>query len=653
MARIGVFICHCGTNIAGTVNIPDVVEAASKMKGVVHAEDNKYTCSETGQAAIRNAIKEHRLDRVVVAACSPRMHEKTFRKTISQAGLNEYLLEIANLREHCSWVHHDKSVATAKAIDLVRVAVAKVRRNEPLVAKQIGVNKRALVIGGGIAGIQAAIDIANAGIEVVLVERESSIGGRMAQLDKTFPTLDCSACILTPKMVDVAQHPNIELRTFAEVKKVSGFVGNFEVEILQKARRVDPKKCSGCGVCMQKCPEKNIPSEFNVGIGKRTAIYMPFPQAVPNVPVIDAEHCRFINTGKCQICSKLCPAGAINYDEQDEIIGEKFGAIVVATGFRTFDYSTISEYGAGKYPDVITGLQLERMMSASGPTQGEIIRPSDGKHPKTVVFVSCVGSRDDRCGRPYCSKICCMYQAKHAIMLKEHMPDAQAYIFYIDVRAGGKAYEEFVRRAQDEYGAIYIRGRVGKIYQMGEQLIVRGEDSLLGRPVEVVADLVVLATGVEANEGAQDLAQTLSISYDTYSFLNEAHPKLRPVETNTDGIFLAGMVAGPKDIPDTVSQASAAAVKVCGLFSKDTLTTDPMTSYVNPAMCVGCLLCQNVCPFNAIETEVTRDKRTVAKVNEGVCKGCGVCVGACRGKAITLRGYSDEQLLAEVAALRW
>ncbi|HUU64093.1 MAG TPA: CoB--CoM heterodisulfide reductase iron-sulfur subunit A family protein [Dehalococcoidia bacterium] len=661
MARTGVFICHCGTNIGGTVDVSKVLEAAKSMPMVTFIDDNTYTCSEPGQASIHDAIIENRLDRVVIGSCSPRMHENTFRKTVASAGINPYLLEIANIREHCSWVHgDDKEAATEKAIELIRMAVAKVAALEPLSPGQVGVTKRALVIGGGIAGIQAALDIANADYEVVLVEREPSIGGRMAQLDKTFPTLDCSACILAPKMVDVAQQPNITLLTYAEVQDVRGFVGNFEVNILQKARRVDHTKCTGCGTCWQKCPER-APSEFNLEMGKRSAIYVPFPQAVPLKPVIDTEHCAHFNylkakeEGKelpdCNICQQLCPVSAIDYEQEDQVISERFGTIIVATGYQTFDHSVYHEYGSGRYPDVITGLHLERLLSASGPTDGEVIRPSDGLPPKTVVFVSCVGSRDEQKGRPYCSKVCCMYMAKQAIMLKEHDPDVQCYNFYIDIRAGGKDFDEFSRRAQEEYGTIYLRGRVSKIYEEGKKLIVLGEDSLIGRPVEIAADLVVLATGMEPSIGAADLAQRLNISYDTYNFFIEAHPKLRPVETNTDGIFLAGSCVGPRDIPESVAQGGSAAAKVTALFSQDVLTTDPMVATIDPMKCSGCLLCTQVCPFNAIDTQVTRDGRTIAVVNETMCKGCGLCVASCRFGAADLRGFTQQQLLAQVTSL--
>ncbi len=664
MSRIGVFICHCGRNIAEGVDIPKVMEAAKQMPMVVHVADNLYTCSEPGQLMLREAVKEHRLNRVVIGACSPRMHEITFRRAVAAAGLNPYLLEIANLREHVSWVHGDnKQGATEKAIEIVRLAVAKAARDEALFPKKIGLTKRALVIGGGIAGIQAALDIANAGNEVVVVERTPSIGGHMSQLDKTFPTLDCSACILTPKMVELAQNPKVTLMTYSEVIGVKGFVGNFEVQIKQQARKVDMTKCNGCGICWQKCPEK-VSSEFDMGQGKRSSIYIPFPQAVPAKPVIDLEHCRYIKyqefvasnqEGKkppqCRICERLCPPQAIDWAQEDKVTTEKFGAIVVATGYKQFDPTVYGEFGYGTYPDVITGLELERLLSPSGPTGGQVLRPSDGEHPKTVVFVSCVGSRDELKGHAYCSKVCCMYMAKHSIMLREHYPDIQSYIFYIDIRAVGKGYEEFSRRAQEEAGTLYLRGRISKIYPEGKKLVVLGEDSLMGRPVEIAADLVVLASAMEANTGAAEMAQSLKISYDADKQFLQAHVKLRPVETQTDGVFLAGACIGPADIPESVAQGSAAAAKVASLFSQDSLIADPSTAFVDALKCIGCGACVAVCPFKAPELQLQRDGRQISVINEGLCKGCGLCVAVCRPQAANLRGSTNQQLLAEVMSL--
>ncbi|MCX5776661.1 MAG: CoB--CoM heterodisulfide reductase iron-sulfur subunit A family protein [Candidatus Firestonebacteria bacterium] len=654
MARIGVFVCHCGTNIAGVVDVARVAKYAESLPGVRASIDYKYMCSDPGQNTVIEAIKKYNLDRIVVSACSPRMHEGTFRKTMERAGLNPYLMEMANIREHVSWVHSDdKELATQKAMKVMEMAVAKVRRSEALSKMYASIEKRALVIGGGIAGIQAAIDIAAAGYKVVLVEKEPSIGGRMAQLDKTFPTLDCSACILTPKMVAVAQDPNITLMTYAEVVEVCGYVGQFDVKIKQKAKSVN-SKCIGCGVCITKCPNKKSLSEFNEKLAPRKAIYTPFPQAVPNVPVIDRENCTFFKTGKCKICEKVCPTGAIEYSQQDEIIKEKFGAVVVATGFNIYDHSNYGEYGYGEIKDVITSLQFERLLNSSGPTDGHVVRPSDHKEVKNVVFIQCVGSRDEAKHRPYCSRVCCMYTAKQAMLLKDHYPETQSYVFYIDIRSAGKNYEEFVQRAQNDYGVVYLRGRVSKIFERGEKLIVKGADTLSGAQVEVEADMVVLANGLEPRSHAKELAQLFHMSYDQYGFYNELHPKLAPVETAISGVYVAGCCISPKDIPDTVAQASATAAKVCALFAKEKMEVEPLIAAVNPLTCSGCETCYNVCPYSAIEMEdkeVKRgDVRHVAKVIESVCKGCGACVGSCYCKAVDLKGFSDRQVMNQIEA---
>jgi len=655
MARTGVFVCWCGSNIAKTVDVERVAAEAATMPGVAHASHYKYMCSEPGQALVRQAIAEHRLDRIVVAACSPRLHEPTFRKCITQTGLNPFMAEMANIREHCSWVHADRDTATAKAIDLTRMATARIRRNEPLSQTEIPITKKALVVGGGIAGIQAALDIAEAGYQVTLVERTPSIGGRMAQFDKTFPTLDCAACILTPKMVECGSNPSIRILSYAEVEEVSGYVGNFEVKIRRRARSVDMEKCTGCGICYEKCPVK-VSSEFEAGMGTRKAIYVPFPQAVPNVPVIDREHCTYYLKGRCRLCEKFCQPGAVNFEEQDEILTETYGAIVMATGFDVWDQSALGEYGGGQIPDVISGLQFERLVNASGPTGGKVLRPSDHTEPKTVVFVACVGSRDPAHGHPYCSKVCCMYTAKHALLLKEKVPDAKAYIFYMDIRANGKGYEEFVQRVVERYDATYVRGRVSRIYSMDGHLVVKGADTLLGKPVEVQADMVVLATAMEPRADAKEMARKLGMSTDQDRWFTEAHPKLRPVEVLTAGVFLAGACHYPKDIPDTVAQASGAAAKVVDLFSKPHLLSEPMIACVDEQNCVACLLCKEVCPFTAIEAAeaidpATRKPRAVARVNEGLCHGCGTCVAACRSASIRLRGFSDDQILMQLESL--
>ena len=659
MQRIGVFVCHCGTNIAATVDVEKVVEAIKNEPGVVHAEDYQYMCSEAGQSKIQEAIKEKHLTGVVVCSCSPRMHENTFRKAVEKAGLNPYMLEIANIREHCSWIHKNREEATEKAIILARAAVAKVHLNAPLQPGESKVVKRALVIGGGIAGIQTALDIADAGYEVDIVEKTPSMGGRMSQLDKTFPTLDCSACILTPKMVEASAHERINLFTYSEVEKVSGFVGDFKVDIRKKARSVDMSKCTGCGVCSQKCPSKKTPSEFNRGLGTRSAIYTPFAQAIPNVPVIDREHCIKFQTGKCGLCSKVCAAGAIDYTQEDEIVTREYGAIVVATGFDMIKLDKFGEYSYDTCPDVITSLEFERLTNAAGPTKGHLERLSDHKAPKSVTFIQCVGSRDTTCrGKSYCSKICCMYTAKHAMLIRDKYPDVQVNVFYIDVRTPGKNFDEFYRRAVEEYGVNYIKGQVGKVAEVDGHLRVQAVDLIDNRRIMLDTDLVVLAAAIEPDPSVRKLATMLTASIDTNNFLTEAHPKLRPVESPTAGIFLSGVCQGPKDIPETVSQAGAAAAKVIGLLAKDKLVTNPCTAKPDERYCNGCRSCEKVCPYGAITYEKklvmdhgVKEERMVASVNSALCQGCGACTVACPSGAMDLQGFSNRQLIAEVDAI--
>ena len=1126
--RIGVFICYCGSNIAGTVDVEKVAKEVLKFPGVVFTQTNLYTCSEPGQTQIKKAIDEHNLNRVIVASCSPRVHNTTFMRAVETVGLNPYLFEMANIREQDSWIHDDRENATQKAIELIRMAVAKVNRNRELYPKYFDLNKNVLVIGGGIAGIQAALDIADGGKKVIMVEREASIGGRMAQLDKTFPTIDCSACILSPKMVDVGMHDNIELLTLSEVEKVEGSIGNFTVTIRKKPRYVDIKKCTSCGECEKVCPV-SYSNEFEANLVKRKATSKMFAQAVPsaffinkrgkapcrsscpadvpaqgyialirekkykealklhreenpfpsicgrvcthpceisctrdlvdepvvimglkrfiadyelelgeiplpemqeskdkkvaiigsgpagltaayflakngykstifetlpeaggmlrygipdyrlpqrilnleidmikrmgveiktNTPIktgnevfdliktgkfdavflatgagknvsigIEGENLQgvvsgvdflkdyklgkikkidgtvavigggnaaidssrtalrlgakvvniyyrrsreempaleeeiedaleegvkinyltapviilgknekvyklkliknrlgepdssgrrkpvaiegseyevavdlvilatgqepdisYLTSGKtefeinpdktvklemkeillvnnrglfaggdiilgpstvteaighgklaarvisdflegknldeieakvkdekenekrlkpeevftkeelelfekfkrtrhgkisvkerissfnevikamseeqaiveaqrclnCGICSeclecvKACEANAIDHNQREEIIKREVGAIVVATGAEIFNTDVFGEYGGGELDDVISAVKYERLMCASGPTEGHIQRPSDGREPKTVVFLSCVGSRDKSRGMPYCSAACCMYLAKQAILTKEHIPDSNSYIFYTDIRSPGKDYDEFIIRAK-EYGTHYIRGKVSKIYKRGQKLIVRGVDTLISEPIEIEADLVVLAPAMIPPKNAKKLAEILNITAGPFGFYTESHPKLRPVETNTAGIFLAGACQSPKDIPDSVAQGSATASKVLALMSKDKLLTDPIVAKVDQIRCIGCDKCLMVCPFRAIE-ELSLKDRKVVKVIESVCRGCGLCEATCPIDAISLSGFTDEMILEELNA---
>ena len=664
MQRIGVFVCHCGTNIAGTVDVKAVAEALGKEPGVVVSTEYQYMCSQAGQELIKNAIKEHNLTGLVVCSCSPRMHEATFRKTAEAAGLNSYMVEIANIREQCSWIHKEMPEGTEKAIIIGRAAIAKVHLNAPLKPGESPVVKRALVIGGGIAGMQTALDIADAGFEVDIVETKPTIGGKMTQIDKTFPTLDCAACILTPKMVDCAQNEKINIYSYSEVTAVKGFVGNFNVTIKKKARFVDETKCTGCGICTEKCPQKKVPNEFNLGMNNRSAIYIPFAQAVPKVATIDPNACMMLKTGKCGICSKVCGAGAIDYKQQDEFIERQYGAIVAATGFNPINIEKYDEFAYSQSKDVITSLEFERLTNAAGPTAGTLLRPSDGKHPHTIVFVQCVGSRESQpCtkgGKEYCSKICCMYTAKHAMLTREKYPDTEVYVFYIDVRTPGKNFDEFYRRAVEQYGVHYVKGMVGKVTPQADgTLDVQASDLIDNKQLHINADLVVLAAAIEPDKSARPLATMLTDSMDTNDFFTEAHPKLRPVESPTAGIFLSGACQGPKDIPETVAQASAAAAKVLGLLAKDKLTCNPCVASSDENLCNGCSSCEKVCPYGAItysDKEFRGPNRTtllrrVASVNAAVCQGCGACTVACPSGAMDLKGFSNRQIMAEVDAI--
>ncbi|EMR75216.1 polyferredoxin, heterodixulfide reductase subunit A [Thermoplasmatales archaeon SCGC AB-540-F20] len=645
--KIGVYICQCGINIAHTVDTERVVELVKNLPNVAVSRDYKYMCSDPGQELIRKDIEEMKLDRVVVASCSPRMHEPTFRKVLEEAGINPYFFEMVNLREQCSWVHEDKEQATLKAVDLISGAVARAAFLEPLEKKEVSVIPSALVIGGGIAGIQAALEIAEKGFKTYLVERSPSIGGRMAQLDKTFPTLDCSACILTPKMVDVARHPNIELHTYSEIEHVDGYIGNFKVKIRKKPRYVDEDKCVGCGACAEACRlHARVLSEFDMNLGKRSAIYVPFPQAVPLKYTIDPDKCIFLRTGKCgdhPLCVEACgDRYAINFDQKEKIIEVDVGTIVVATGYDLFDAKKLPKYGYDKHENVITGLEFERLVSASGPTGGHI--EINGKKPKKIVFIQCVGSRDKETNE-HCSRVCCMYTAKQAHMVKEKIPNSELIVYYTDVRAFGKGFEEFYNRVQGE-GVTYRRRELAdpiQINKKGNSVVVKAK----GHP-DVEADLVVLATAIVPREDSKDLVRLLNINQSADGFMLEAHPKLRPVDTFTEGIFLAGCCQSPKDIPDAVAQASGAAIRASEPLAAGKVQVEAISANIDEDLCSGCRICEDLCAYSALEFD---EKDKIMRVNDVMCKGCGSCASACPTGAISMRHFDLKQILAQIGGL--
>ncbi|MBN2304460.1 MAG: CoB--CoM heterodisulfide reductase iron-sulfur subunit A family protein [Anaerolineae bacterium] len=647
--RVGVYVCHCGHNIAGTVDVEHVAEWSANLPNVVISRDNKFMCASTGQEQIEEDIKEFDLTHVVVASCSPHMHEKTFRNACARAGLNPYLFEMANIREHASWVHaSDKDGATNKAKSLVSAAVHRVIHQEPLQPMQVDIRPETLVVGGGIAGIQTALEIADAGYHVYLVEREPSIGGHMAMFDKTFPTLDCSACILTPKMFDAGSHPHITLLSYSEVEQVDGYVGNFTVRVRRKARHVDEDLCTGCGSCWEKCPIKVIDTVFEAGLGSRKAIYRPFPQAVPKYPIIDVENCTYYKSGKCRMCEKVCPTEAIRFDQEDEILEVEVGNIVLATGFQLFDPRRIPNYGYGRLENVFTNLEFERLSNAAGPTEGKIVLRDGVTEPESVAIVHCVGSRDKNYNS-HCSAICCMASLKFAHLVMEKT-GAKVYNFYIDMRSISKGYEEFYHRIMEE-GASFIRGKVSEITDAAHtpeeegKLILVCEDTLIGRPRRVPVDMVILSAGLEPRADAQEVGYMFGAGCGDTGFFTERHPKLDPVATVTEGVFIAGACQGAKDIPDSVAQGAAAAARVLATISKKQVNLEPVRAEIDESRCSGCRICNNMCPYHAIDF-IEADG--VSRVNPALCKGCGTCVAACPSQVINGAHFTFDQLIAEI-----
>ena len=642
--KIGVYICHCGGNISDTVDVAKVKDAISKCKGVEICETYEYMCSKPGQDMIERDIKEHNLNRVVVASCSPRMHLDTFRGAAKRAELNPYLLEMANIREQCSWVHDNKELATTKATSLIRGLTERVKHLEPLETKTMPVNRDVAVIGGGIAGVLASIELADKGYKVYLIERNPSIGGHMAQLSKTFPTLDCSACILTPKMVYVSQNPNIEIIDMAEPVAVNGSPGNFELTVKIRPRYVDKEKCISCGECAKVCPVKKW-SRHEEGLTQEKAIYLPFKQAVPNAYVIDRDQCLWFNKGVCRVCEKFCKGKAITFDQKEETRQLNVGAVIACTGYQQLDsgiskevfdgWDVFSQYSFGLHPDVVTNLQFERLM-----LQG-MHRPSNGKPPKKVAFVLCVGSRMDR-GIQYCCKIGCMNAIKHSLLLLKAFPEAEPWIFYTDIRAHGKGYEEFYSNARG-HNVKFIRGRVAEVVPNGDDLILRAEDTVLGKHIEENFDMVVLSPALLPNSGTGQLSKMLGIDLGPDNFFLERHHKLRPVDTKMEGIYLAGCAVGPKDIRETTVETMATASKVATFLGRGEISLSPEKAHIETEKCNNCGVCTQYCPFKAIESTA---KGIV--INSISCTGCGICVPKCPTEAIDLKQSTDRELTAQI-----
>jgi heterodisulfide reductase subunit A len=658
--RIGFYICHCGTNIAGMVDVVAVAKYVGTLPNVAVSRTYKYMCSDPGQEMIQQDIREDRLNRIVVAACSPMLHERTFRKATEAGGLNPYYFQMVNIREHDSWVHTDRTEATRKAMALARAAIQRVPYHKPLEVKKVAINPNVLIVGGGIAGIHAALTLANAGKLVYLVERDATIGGHMAKFDKTFPTLDCAMCVLSPKMAAVGSHPNIHLWTYSEVAKVDGYVGNFKVTVRRKPRYILEDLCTGCQECVNACvyKEPKFLDEFNLGLGKRKPVFLPFPQAVPPVTMIDPEVCLNFKRGKnpdgshvvSDKCKKTCVEAcgdrkAIDFKQTQEIKEITVGTIIMATGFQIFDAKRVPYYGYGVYPNVYNALEIERLINASGPTEGELVL-RNGQVPKKVAIVHCVGSRDENTNR-WCSRVCCLYSLKLAHLIQEHT-DAEVYNFYIDMRTPGKSMEEFYNRVAEE-GMHLIRGRVADVYPDPNdgttgRLVVQAEDTLTNKILKIPVDMVVLSVGLEPHPEAESLRRMFNLSCSSEGWFLERHPKLAPVNTFTDGIFLAGCCQGPKDIPDTVAQAGAAAAEAFSLIDKGHIEQEPNTAYILDD-CSGCKSCIPLCPYTAISFAEDTKK---AIINEALCKGCGTCVASCPSGSIVQNLFEDEEIFSEI-----
>ncbi|NJP06875.1 MAG: CoB--CoM heterodisulfide reductase iron-sulfur subunit A family protein [Chloroflexaceae bacterium] len=650
--RVGVYVCHCGSNISKTVAVADVAHWAEQQPHVEVARHYEFMCSSLGQELVQEDIQQKGLTRVVVAACSPHMHEKTFRAACQRAGLNQFLFEMVNIREMNAWATNDGESATRKAQYMIKGAIQRVIHHQPLELLPVPINSATLIIGGGIAGITAALELADAGHPVYLVEREPSIGGHMAQIDKTFPTLDCSACILTPRMFDAGNHRNITLMTHSEVLSVDGYIGNYTVNVRRKPRYIVEELCTGCGTCIEKCPGKALDEEFECGLGYRKAVYRPFPYAVPKYPVIDPESCIYFQRGKCKACQIVCPTNAIDFEQKEEIETLEVGSIILATGYDLFNARRIPQYGYGRLANVFTSMEFERLVNATGPTVGRIVLRDGVTEPKSVAIIHCVGSRDKNY-HEYCSRVCCMYSLKFAHLVQERIPDAEVFNFYIDIRAAGKRYEEFYHRVLEE-GMHAIRGRVAEVTDAARgpneegKLIVQVEDTLIGKQRRIAVDMVILSVGVEARHDSREVAQMFGLGCDFNGFFTERHPKLDPILTMSDGIFVAGACQGPMAIPETVAQGAAAAARVMSHIGQGTMMLEPVRATITSAQCSGCRICNNLCPYNAI---IFHDDLRVSEVITALCHGCGACVSACPSAAITGAHFTKEQVMSQIEGI--
>lgn len=635
--RIGIFVCECGGNIGDVVDVKSVVDTVKNWPDVAVAKYHKYLCSKPAQELILDSVKKENLDRVVVASCTPRMHLATFQAVLERAGLNPFMLEFVNIREQDSWVlgPHPSAEATRKAISLIRGGYERSQQLEALQTISEKGSREILIVGGGIAGITAALELGYLGYKVHLVERKPSIGGNMAKLTKVFPTLDCAQCILTPRMAEVGRNPNVALYTYSEVQEVSGRPGNYDVKVFMKPRGVDLQKCRSCGVCAKVCPV-SCPDEFNEGLSQRKAAYIEFPQAVPSAYTIDFETCT-----KCGKCEQLCPAKAISLTDKGCTVDLHVGGIIMATGYQLYDAKKLETYGYGNYRDVITMMDLERLVSATGPTGGYVKR-ADGSDVKKIGIVLCAGSRDKNY-ISYCSRICCMYALKQAFVLKK-MLGIDVTIYYTDIRATGKGYEDLYWR-DEEAGVSFIRGKVAEVYKDNKsgKLVAVAEDTITGETTEEQFDMIALATPMVPPAGLKELAEKMKVSIGEDGFITEKHPKLDPVDSLVTGIFACGCALSPKDVRDTVSDGLGASAKAALFLKSDYVTTSPEKAFVIPDLCNGCGACVPICPVNAISMQNGK-----AKVDAFQCTGCGACIPVCPQEAIDFKNATAKQIIASL-----
>jgi heterodisulfide reductase subunit A len=637
--RIGVYVCKCGPNIADKIDVDAVIDKAKGVEGVVTAKTHNLMCSADGLEFLKSEIKRGKLSRVVIAACTPKMYEQKFMRVCEETGLNPYLMQMTNIREQCAWVTPDKSAATEKATSLVLAAINRVSLQEPLETKKIEIEPDVLVIGSGVAGLEASLSLSQKGRKVYLVEKNPCIGGMTARFEEVYPTMECAPCMLAPELQEVLQKENIETLTHSEVEQVVGSFGNFTATIRKKARYVSMEACIGCDACFEPCPVE-IPNEYDEGLSTRKAIFVPMAGSLPNVPIIDKSSCKHLNGEECKACQEACPFEAINFDDSDEVVEKSVGAVILATGASSLDPATLPRYGYGKFDNVISAMQLERLNASNGPTGGKIVLKNE-KEPESIAFIHCVGRKE----KEYCSGICCMYSIKLAHLLKAKLPNLKIYSFFSDICVPKKEYQKWYNEVISE-GASFIRSNGTEIVgSESGKLIVECSGDPSGKE-KIAVDMVVLAPAVEPDPGAEKLAEIFDIALDDQGFFSEEHSLMKSFGTTLEGVFVAGNCQGPKDIGDAVAQGGAASSRILSrLVPGQKLELETKVAEVDEDLCSGCKTCIPLCPYSSISWN---EEKKVAFVDDTLCRGCGTCVAACPSGATRAKQFTKEQIFAEI-----